>query len=1158
MKKTLLLHAGSMGSTHLFSGDAPCFLLSIQSKVPRLGPRLLYIMKWSLFITGIICCTAATLLAGEVKGQSALDKEVSIEIKNQLLKDALDEISTRAEVTFVYSDKVAASREKVNVIATNRALRKVLDDVFLNLPFGYQSLGNEIVIKHDPKKDFSPGKRPVPTQLEISMEQVRGVVLDPDGYPLPGATIQVKGSNWGTVTDENGEFILNNVQKGDILIISMIGFEKIEIEVRNFSENMVVPLKEKVSELDEAVVIAYGTTTRRLNTGSIGRITAREIEKQPVLNPLGTLQGRIPGLVISESSGVSGAQFNVEIRGRNTIDDGISNNSPLFIVDGVPFGPGNDNFNQLASAANNPSQISSGGFSPLSLINPSYIESIEVLKDADATAIYGSRGANGVILITTKKGKSGATNVNINVYTGAARAGRTVNMLNTSQYIEMRKEAFANDGVEPTNSTAPDLLIWDTTRFTDWRKELIGGTARVNNIQASISGGSDRTQFLLGGTYRKETTVYPGDFSNKRAAANFSLTHRSSDDRLNARLSVNYASLINNIVQSDLTRYLNLPPNFPALLDDNGDLNWSEKGVPFANMGIVNPLSYLFQTYEGKTENLISNLNLEYKIAPFLSFRTSLGYNTTYVDEITTRPSTSLDPSRGLLPSASFANNALRSWIAEPQVELYKSISHGELNVLLGATWQSNDSDATSLTGRNYNSDLLLHSIQAAGTVSAQNSNSQYKYTAAFARINYNWENKYILNLTGRRDGSSRFGPNNRFSNFGAVGGAWLFSNEPFGKKLSPVVSFGKIRGSYGITGNDQIGDYLYLDTWGSTYNTVNGNAGLYPTKLFNPDYQWEKNSKIEATLELGLFSDQVFFSATWYRNRSSNQLVNYPLPYITGFNRLVDNLNALIENRGFEFIVESKNIETPGFSWSTSLNLTAPKNKLLAFPNLETSPYSSRFEIGHSLNLIKGYQYIGVNPETGVYEFVDVNNDGSLSTGDYQPLGNTDPKFYGGISNSLHFRNLQIDFLLEFRKQTGVNYFRYFNTYRPGSAINQPTIINERWKQPGDITEIQKLTRGAGASDANNASSYMVRSDKIYSDASFIRLKNVSLSYLFPQKYFRETPFSNARVYAQAQNLLTFTNYYGDPETQDIQRMPPMRMITLGIQFNVSMDSLK
>jgi TonB-linked SusC/RagA family outer membrane protein len=958
---------------------------------------------------------------------------------------------------------------------------------------------------------------------------VTGTVSDSRG-PLPGATVMVKGTSTTTTTDFDGRFSIR-ASKGDILLFSYIGFASAQKTVEGAVLD--ITLVEDAAALKEVVINAgYYSVKDKDRTGSIARISSKDIEKQPVTNVLAVMQGRMAGVSITQDSGTPGGGFQIRIRGQNSLrSDG---NDPLYIVDGIPFSSQSIGSSQTSGFT--PSMTS-----PLNSIDPSEIASIEVLKDADATAIYGSRGANGVVLITTKKGKSGKMAVSVGASTSFGQVTSTMKLMKTAQYLDMRRQAFANDGLTSYPASAYDINgTWDQNRYTDWQKELIGGTAEIHNFQGTVSGGSDRTQFLLGANYRTETTVLPGDFRYDKGSVKFNMNHGADDDRLKIVFSAAYNAQRNDLPAADLTDISrSLAPNAPALYSADGELNW-ENGT------WTNPLAVLKQEFTSNVYTLTAGTVLSYRLAPGLVLKTNMGYTDIRNRESRTQPSTMYNPSYGLdsRSSSIYLNNTTRqSWIVEPQLDWSRRIGSGELQALAGATFQNQQSERLIQFGSGFSSNSLIYNLASASTHFIYASDKTlYKYQAFFARLNYSWKDRYIVNATARRDGSSRFGPQNQFASFGAVGAAWLFSNEGFLSKSS-VLSFGKLRGSYGTTGNDQIGDYQFFNTYAPSGISYDGVIGLQPTRLYNPDFGWETNRKLELALETGFFRDRVYTVLSWYRNRSSNQLVGIPLPGTTGFSSLTANLGATVENSGMEFTLRTINLDNAALSWSTSLNLSVNRNRLIAFPGLESSPYSETYVIGKPLDIRRLYQSTGVDPATGIYTFRDYNGDGQItSLEDRQLITDLTPSFFGGIENQIRYKRLSLDFLFQFVKQKNISY----PPGMPGTALNQRADLTNVWQQPGDNAPVQQFTSGAD-DDALIAFYRYTASNGVLEDASFIRLKNIALSYDLPESISNT---ARIRLFMQGQNVFTITSFKsGDPELRFGSFLPPLRVFSFGVQ---------
>lgn len=964
-------------------------------------------------------------------------------------------------------------------------------------------------------------------QQSNTQNVVRGTITD-GANPLPGVTIAVKGKpNSGAISDYTGAFTITAAPT-DVLLVSFIGFRTTEVPI-NGQEKITISLAYDTTTLQEVRVNAgYYSTKESERTGSIARITSKDIETQPVTNVLATMQGRMAGVNITQTTGVPGGGFDIQIRGRNSIR--ADANAPLYIIDGVPYASDAIGYAQTST-------VFPTVTNPLNSINPSTIESIEVLKDADATAIYGSRGANGVVLITTKKGKEGKTTFNLSASTGAGSVTRFMKLMNTEEYLATRRQAFLNDKI--TTFPAGDYDIngtWDQNRYTNWQKELIGGTSVMNELRGSVSGGTQYTQFLFSGSYSTQSTVFPGDFLYKKGNSQINLNHQSNDGRFRLVLSAGYTMQNNDQPAFDLSSEArNLPPNAPALYDAQGNLNW-ENGT------WTNPLAKLYAESKSATKDFIANTVLSYEIIPNLILKSSLGYTDLQHMETRINPSTIYNPSFGITSTNStlYLNNTKRnSWIAEPQLNWEKQLGGGKLGILLGSTFQQRNASRLFQSGNNFSSNSLIYDLASAATRQVQMSDETiYKYQAFFGRINYNHNDRYIVNLTARRDGSSRFGPGNQFANFGAIGAAWLFSNENF-LKNSSFFSFGKLRSSFGITGNDQIGDYQFLDTYSSSGVNYQNIIGLQPSRLFNADFGWEVNKKWEAALELGFFADRLFLTSAWYQNRSSNQLVGIPLPGTTGFTQLQANLDATVQNTGWEFTLRTVNFSNSTFNWTTNLNISFSRNTLLEFPNLASSTYKNTYRIGQPLGIILGYHYTGLDPVTGIYQFQDYNNDGKLSApDDRQTIIDLNPEFFGGFQNQLGYKNWKLDFLFQFVKQ------KRGSSGGNSGMVNQPESFVNSWQNAGDTGPYQIQTAGYNTA-AMTAQTLYTDSDAFFVDASYVRLKTIALSYAVPLKVSKV----QCAITVNAQNMLTFTSYDRDPESTS-GYLPPLKMMTAGIQL--------
>lgn len=1103
--------------------------------VQRYQKQIRFVMRVSFF-NMILLSMSLLIKANGVTGQNIDEIYVTIEARNESLKVFLGRITEKTGLQISYLSKQVEPYNNINLTLEERSVKETLDLVLRGTSLSYKQANNYVYIEKTVAEEME--NLNVTSSLKIEafpFVTVSGKVADINGAPMAGVNIIVKGTGMGTTSDIEGKYSIN-ANDNDVLVFTFIGFKTYETQI-NGRSTIDVSLEEDIKSLQEVEINAgYWQVEDREKTGNISRVSSKDILEQPVYNPLQALHGRVPGVYVQQTSGVPGSNFRIQIRGTNSL---INGNDPLFIVDGVPV------TSETLSSTHVSSSIMGQGSNPLNTINVSDIESIEVLKDADATAIYGSRGANGVILITTKKGKSGKTNIHLNLYKGFGKVSRKLDLLNTQQYLEVRKEAFKNDGVEPSESNAADLLLWDTTRYTDWQDVLIGGTATTTNAQMSIEGGSATTNFMLSGGFLKETSVFPGDLDYHKGSSHLSITHKAFDEKLNVTFSSNYVFDNNTQPFLDLTLFAtSLPPNAPSLYDGD-ELNWE-------NSTWENPLAYLKRKYRGNTKNFLGNISMSYYITSDLKIISTLGYNDIRMDESILTPSTFYDPAYGFGAEAAASLNSssnVQSWIVEPQLHFKKEISQGELYVLIGTTFQKQMRNDFVMMGTGFSSNELIEDLRSASSlIMINDSHRDYRYNAAFTRINYNWRGKYILNITGRRDGSSRFGPGRQFANFGAIGGAWIFSNEPFLKNINTVLSFGKIRSSFGVTGNDQIGDYKYLDTYSSTPE-YQGIVGLRPSGLFNPDFGWETNKKFEVGMELGFIQDKILLSLSYYKNKSSNQLVNQSLPRTTGFTSIQSNLRAEVENKGIEVELRLLNFKNRLFQWETSLFVTVPRNKLVSFPGLEKSSYFNQFVIGEPLTIKKAYKNKGVDPETGLYQFEDFNNDGVLTSVDdrliIKPIVQN---YHGGFNNSFSFKGFQLDIFVQFVKQTGYGFW-HSSPAPTGFRFNRPVSVLDRWQKAGDEASNQVYTTGANGAAFSRFFTFR-SGDTSVANASFVRLKNISLSYFLPGNW---TKGIKCRFYFQGQNLLLITNYDGlDPENQGSTILPPLRMFTAGVQLTL------
>ncbi|MBT1689249.1 SusC/RagA family TonB-linked outer membrane protein [Dawidia soli] len=1076
-------------------------------------------MRFFTVVTALAWCTLMIAPVTPTRGQDALHTTyVTLTARRMPLAQAFRQIQQKTGLLFVYQPGLVDVYKDVQVPEGRFTVAQALDSVLVGTYLDFTESNRNIIVF----------KKPV-------LLKVRGRVTEREsGEPLPGVSVAVKDTDRGTYTDEDGRFTLEALSD-DVLLFSFTARVSREIKVNNATEFDVTLEPQQLGEV--LINAGYYQIPTQYQVGNISSMTEEAIANQTVTNPLQAMQGRMAGVYIEQTSGLPGAGYTIRVRGRNSLrDDG---NEPLYIIDGVPYP------NQPYSSVSVSGDVLGPKPSPLASINPAAIERIDVLKDADATTIYGSRGANGVVLIKTRRASPRETSIDMNVYQGFSEVPHFMDLLNSKQWIEMRKEAFVNDNATMTKSNARDLLVWDTTRYTDWQKELIGGRARVTSGTLSLSGGVKNTRFLFGGTYYKEGSVFPGDFGYNRVSGLVNLSHHSENDRFNVVFSVNYINEKNELPSTDLTvQAITLAPVAPPVYDSLGKLNWQ-------NSTWINPYSYLLRTYSALTKSLLSSATVSYRVWKGFSLKADMGYTAINREEVLLTPIRSYNPANALVTGANFtARPQITTWNLEPQLEYRGSIGKGKLEALIGATFQKTVTESTTLFAGGYTSDALIMNLAVAPELAVYEPvYEDYRYNALFGRLNYIWDRKYIINLTARRDGSSRFGPERQFANFGAAGVGWIFTQEPLIGDNLTWLSFGKLRVSYGIAGNDQMPDYEFMDSYSPTFYLYNGQPSIIPSRLANPEYSWENNRKLETGLNLGFLKNRVTFDASWYRNRSSRQLVGRPLPDITGFASVRYNLPATVENRGVELQGYAKLLEREELSWSTSFNISFPSSKLLEFEDLEKYvDFRSKYVLGKSLDIAPRFKSLGVNPANGLYQFEGIEP----GTSEYELTDLVAQKrlgirYFGGWQNTVTYGSFQLDFLFQFVNQTVFGYLRSFYNM-PGSRVsNQPVQVMDRWQNDGDIASVQRFSQNPLLAEIHRLQG---DSDQNIVDGSFVRLKTVSLSYNLATPLLNRLRLQKLRVYVQGQNLFTATDYIGfDPENATATVLPPLRSIAGGLQ---------
>ena len=1082
----------------------------------------------------------------------AQDREVKVtlHIKQQSVNNILSKVKEQTGLSPTYSGTAKRDFNKeADLIAANEKVESVLEKLLT--PRGYTFEISDWYIIITKGVPAAAARKISSTDSATAVRQLAGTVTDADGKPVAGANITVKGTKPKTITNTEGKFVLGRVRENDTLIVYMLGFELQEVATGRKSR-VNITLHTVVSFLDETVVWGIGAASQRFTTGNISVIKAKDIVNQPISNPLLALQGRVPGLLIEQVTGLPGTGVKVQLQGQNSLSRG---NDPLYIVDGIPFLP---RFPYTLSAIQggsgsngvNVAGTEAGAGNPLDLINPADIDSITVLKDVNAVVIYGGRAANGAIVITTKRGAAKPFKIDITLENGWGMVTRKMQLLSTSQYLAMRATAYRNDGLPvPDRSTAHtqdnlDLTWYDPARYTDWQKVLIGGIAQYRNLYADVSGGKKNTHYQAGIGYRRQTTVFPGELGDRKGSLHVGFVQGSDSTKFKLTITGNYTRSNTALIADDFTRdAIALAPNAPALYGQDGSLNWDT--LPNGDAVWTNPLAYLSRQYHNIATNLLAGATAGYKLPYGFYFSGALGYNRLQANDELLQPLSYYAPKARVYEQnkLQLATARMQTWSIEPQLNYHKEAGNGTYTATIGYSWQEQTAGRVATEGSGFERDEQVPDLSAASQRSTSSTDAYYRFSAIYGTLRRNWDNRYIVSLSIRQDHSSRIEKAARSHIFGSAAAAWIFLDKAAGRGSLPLLSFGKLKAGYCATGNDGV---LADDPY--KYNTL-----LYRPLL----PQWEQIRKLSLGMDLGALDDRLSVGINYYHNRSANQLLYNADPTAVGFPRSIRSYNALVQNRGWEFELHTAKIKIGECMWSADATLTIPQSKLLTFNGLENTPYVRDFVVGQPLNIVRAYASAGVDPETGLNRILDRNgkilSPGVLGTPEDLVVNiRLAPRYYGGFHNRFTYRDLELDIAFQFVSQMGPLY-NWGN--QPGlfngiaNSGNQPVAVLNAWQKTGDITNIPKAS--SSLSDTTYAS-YIngVFSSAVYGDASYVRLKNLALSYTFHKKGNHP---ADIKVFVHAQNLFTFTGYKGlDPETKSAVSLPPLKVITLGINFTL------
>ncbi len=992
--------------------------------------------------------------------------------------------------------------------------------------------------------------------------RLTGVVLDGrTKQPLPGAVITIKGTTHAVSADQNGKFSFATGQTFPYtLVISFVGFAKQEV-VANGSP-IEIQLQESINQLNDVIVTGYSTQERKFIVGSITSVSGNDIKDIPAAGFNQMLQGKATGVQVLSNSGVPGGGVTFRVRGNNSINASVD---PLYIIDGVFV----SNSDPVQTGLGNQQQSN-----PLADLNPNDIENIQILKDANATAIYGSLGANGVIIVTTKRGKRNTkSRINFNTYQGWSTAIKKFKVTSGPETALLSNEARINtakdNGIDP--STITGLIANPSSQPTYNRTDDLFRVARTENYDLSTQGGSENSDYYIAlGYLNQQSIVKPSDYNRYTARLNY-------DNYLTTKLkvgtSINISRSERNLSGSDnnpqgVINSALYPRSYLPVY--NADGSYARYGSFDNHIALINNLNNNAVGWRS-----IGNLFAEYTFLPGLKLRSSwsIDNNDEYENDYANTLISAGIATNGSAASYETKNIVYTNEQVLTYIKTFGKNSMHNINALIGNTLNTVTGQGTSATGIGFATNNLT-AISAAATTTGSSLSNTAKLVSFFGKASYTYDDKYTIDGSIRADASSKFGKNKQWGYFPSGGLVWRAGQEDFIKKLNFFDEL-KFRGSIGLSGNQNgIGPYAALGLWSSGANYL-AQAGTAPSQLANPDLTWETTRQVDFGTEFSIFKSRLNISVDYYNKYTYNLLLNVPVPYRSGFASYLQNYGA-VRNKGVEVAVRSTNIDTKNVRWTTDFNISWNNNKIEKLASDIAQGASGRnisiLRQGYAVNSFQLYKQLYVDPQTGNAVYEDVNKDGKITSADRQIVGNALPKYTGGFTNNISYKNFDLNFFFYFQQGNKIMNMNDFFMVHGGTQANIGFLPRQldRWTTPGQITDIPRLTTYSadptvnGGSANNYGGNVANLSSRYLQDGSFIRLKTLSLGYNFPSAFTQKIGVNKARLYVQATNLLTFTHYDGlDPEISsqsnnqntagyDWATVPQPRTVQVGINVTL------
>jgi TonB-linked SusC/RagA family outer membrane protein len=1114
-------------------------------------PILVKIMKITFLQLTISLSLLGSALAKESKAQAILDTKISVSESNTALKTVIKKLEQQYHINFVYSPDLINGNQKINATYNQKTLGSVLTSLFTPLNLSFEVSGDVIVIRNINAGLPSLNKR---NDLDMSQAPVTGKIVDEKGLPVPGVSVTIKGTKTGTVTDSNGAFSLN-VAPGTVLVISAVGFDTQEIPAKDGAMNIaLVPSNNNLTE-----VVVVGAVVKKGDlTGSVGSVSEKTLKELPVTNVNQAIQGRVSGVLIQNTDPRPGGSVSIKVRGNNSINFGAN---PIYVVDGLVI---DDGFNS---------------------INPDDIASIDVLKDASATAIYGARGANGVVLITTKKGKSGEGRIDYNAWVGFSSFARNVHYLNAQQIGDLRTDAWANKYIDENPNAdraayiktllspgspafGPDeLRVYNSGQSYNWLNEIKQSGVQQNHTVSFSKSTTDGSSVYVSFNYTDQKGLLKtSDY--KRYGGKINLEQKIKP-WLKIGTNTTFAHTDESYIDGGV---FNIAANANPLLPINDTLTYlSWKGIQSPDL--YNPIKSLSIDGKGNQNRLLTTNYVNVNPIPGLNIRSGFSVDSRGQGYFNYIPRSLGQSKRNSTNgSATQKKESWLNWQWDNSVTYDKSIGKHSFSGLVAFGLTKNQYDYNQIDVQGFPTDeFSFKNIGAAYSKDKFQTNSDFNantLVSYIARFNYNYDNKYFATLTGRYDGSSKLGTGNRWGLFPSLALGWNVAREEFMQNSG--IDILKLRAGFGIAGNQNIPNFAYRSLYTPVFN--NGTIVYAPSDRFgNPDLRWEKQKQLNVGFDLGILKNRLNITADYFLIHNTDLLMQRSLTQLSGFRNTVDNVGALT-NKGFEVTVNARLINDKDFQWDFSGNISAYRNKVTKFYGKSDVIYAlggftgteilrtGNLFLGQPLNSIYSYKFdrivqqsdmdrikginYGKDIHPGDIVPLDVNGDKIIDDADKIVVGTTDPKFYGGFSTNLTFKNISLNTVFTYniggKKISGL-YEGLLNGSGEASGI-----VDElnRWTPTNTNATIPRAIQGSRPFEIGST-------DFAVQSSAYLRLSALTLAYSFDQAFMKKARLSNLRVYLTGSNLFTVTKYKGyDPEGGDGYPMQKMIVVGLNVGF--------